>query len=252
MTDQPSDAPSTMPPRGPRRSARTWRSGSRTTRRWGTDLLAWAAVCVGLGLLLAAAVEAYLPRAPGEIVGTLVLVVAMAVSAVVALRRGRPRGLLELRPSDLLYGVALGLLLRIAEGSLALAAGDSGALPAFATLDGEIPVVSVLTTALLSVLVAPVVEELLFRGVVLVTVFRIARRGVDGALLALVASTAAFVGLHAVTGMTRWDQPVTLSLVGLTCGILVLTTGRIWGAVLVHAVFNASYVVLAVVGTVLG
>ncbi|MGO3233789.1 MAG: CPBP family glutamic-type intramembrane protease, partial [Microbacterium sp.] len=58
--------------------------------------------------------------------------------------------------------------------------------------------------------------------------------------------------VHAVTsGVARWDETVSLTLVGLTCGLLVLLTGRIWGAVLTHMVFNGAWVMLALVGTLL-
>lgn len=119
------------------------------------------------------------------------------------------------------------------------------------TVDGGLGGWWWLTALIGPVAIAPLLEELLFRGVVLVTVFRTAKRGLEGGILALIASTAMFVAIHAVVGMSRWDEPVYLTLVGLTAGALVLLTGRIWGAVILHVVFNGSWVVLALAGTAL-
>ena len=186
------------------------------------------------------------------VVGPVALWAGLLVPVVIGFRRGRPRGLLSFRATDLLYGLALGLLLRTVQGWLAVAAGDDGALPSYSTIDGQLSSLWLFTGLIAPVVVAPLVEELLFRGVVLVSVHRIAQRGLEGGLLALIASTASFVALHAVSGITRWDEPVALAFVGIVCGVLVLSTGRIWGAVLVHLVFNGSYVVLALAGTLLG
>jgi membrane protease YdiL (CAAX protease family) len=45
---------------------------------------------------------------------------------------------------------------------------------------------------------------------------------------------------------------ISLALLGVVGGLLVVLTGRIWPAVLVHIVYNGSYVVLALAGTFLG
>nr|WP_255727230.1 MULTISPECIES: CPBP family intramembrane glutamic endopeptidase [unclassified Nesterenkonia] len=177
----------------------------------------------------------------------------MAVPVVIAIARSRPRGLFRFRWTDILWGLGLGVLLRIVQGWLEVAAGSPGGLPSYPTLNGDLSINAtwLLLGLFAPVLILPLVEEFLFRGVVLVSVYRMARRGVEAGLLAILASTAAFVALHAVNGMNRWDEPVYLALVGLTCGMLVLFTGRIWGAVLVHMVFNGMWVALALTGTAL-
>jgi len=48
------------------------------------------------------------------------------------------------------------------------------------------------------------------------------------------------------------DEVISLSLLGLVCGLLVMLTGRIWPAILVHVVYNGTFVVLALAGTYLG
>ncbi|MDN3311621.1 CPBP family glutamic-type intramembrane protease [Microbacterium oryzae] len=207
---------------------------------------------VGAGVLASLVVQTLLSASISEVLSPILLWAGIIVPIVLAFGRGRPRGLLSFRATDILYGVVLGLILRTVQGWFAVAAGGSGALPSYPSLNSQLSPTVALTAILLPVVVAPLVEELLFRGVVLVSVFRIARRGVEGALLAAVASVASFVAMHAIDGVARWDEPVALALVAMTCSALVLLTGRIWAAVLVHLVFNGSYVVLALIGTFVG
>ncbi|WP_345752744.1 CPBP family intramembrane glutamic endopeptidase [Microbacterium rhizophilus] len=232
-------------------STRTWRDGSRTARRWDTELLAWAALCVGGGAIASILLRTLIPTTAGSLMSALAMWAGMAAPVVLAFRRSRPRGLLRFRWVDVLYAIVLGGALRIIQGWFAVAAGDSGAFPTYPLVDGRLPDLWWLTSLVGPVAIAPLLEEFLFRGVVLVAVFRLARRGLDGGALALVASTAAFVALHAISGMASWAEPVSLTFVGLTCALLVLLTGRIWGAVLTHVVFNASAVGLALIGTML-
>lgn len=235
------------------RGTRTWREGSGTARAWNGTVLAYTAVAVGAALVLSVAARTQLQAPLGPVLSSALLWIGMAVPVVIAIVRSRPRGLFRFRWTDILWGLGLGVLLRIVQGWLEVAAGSPGGLPSYSTLGGEL---SVNATWLLlglfgPVLIVPLVEEFLFRGVVLVSVYRMARRGLEAGLLAILASTAAFVAIHAVNGMNRWDEPVYLALVGATCGTLVLLTGRIWGAVLVHMVFNGIWVALALTGTAL-
>ncbi|MCH8559470.1 CPBP family intramembrane glutamic endopeptidase [Nesterenkonia sp. DZ6] len=235
------------------RGTRTWLEGSRTARAWNGTVLAYTAVAVGAALVLSVAARTQLEAPLGPVLSSLLLWIGMAVPVVIAIARSRPRGLFRFRWTDILWGLGLGVLLRIVQGWLEVAAGSPGGLPSYPTLNGDLSINAtwLLLGLFAPVLILPLVEEFLFRGVVLVSVYRMARRGVEAGLLAILASTAAFVALHAVNGMNRWDEPVYLALVGLTCGMLVLFTGRIWGAVLVHMVFNGMWVALALTGTAL-
>lgn len=235
------------PPRRPR-TRRTWVEGSRTARLWNTELLGWAALSVGAGMILSIALRTLVPGINGVLLGGLAIWIGMGVPVVIAFRRGVPRGLLRFRAVDLLYAVVIGGVLRVVQGWLEVAGGGTGALPSYPALDGLWWL-----DASTAVLVSPALEELLFRGVVLVAVYRIARRGVDGALLAIVASTASFVAMHMITGgFGSWDRPVMLTLIGAALGTLVILTGRLWPAILAHLVYNLSGVALAVAGTLLG
>lgn len=233
------------------RGRRSWLEGSGTARAWNGTVLAYVAFALGAAIVLSVAARTYLTAPAGPVVSSVVLWTGMAVPVVIALRRSRPRGLFRFRWTDLVWGLCLGMLLRVVQGWLEVAAGGIGGLPSYSTIDGQLGPEWLLLALLGPVLILPLVEEFLFRGVVLVTVYRTARRGFEAGILAIVASTGTFVAIHSVNGMSSWEEPVYLTLVGLTCGLLVLFTGRIWGAVLVHMVFNGMWVALALVGTAL-
>ncbi|GAA1533310.1 hypothetical protein GCM10009803_12480 [Microbacterium ginsengiterrae] len=215
-------------------------------------MLGWALVALGAGLLGGALL--------GGLLGTVVLWVALLVPIVLAYRRGIPRGLLVFRAVDLIYGVVLGTILRLAQGLLANAFGGSGALPSYPSLDGMLPAGWWLEDLLGGAMVAPVIEEFFFRGFLLIVIFTLVRRLAGahraaiglGAVVGVIASTAVFVLTHALTAAQHTSDLIGLTLVGLVCGALVVTTGRILPAVLVHAIYNASGVLLAVAGTLLG
>ncbi|MCR2801906.1 CPBP family intramembrane metalloprotease [Microbacterium sp. zg-Y818] len=262
MPDQPTDvavAPLTPqqaePPRTrtERRRRTDWRLGGRTVRPWRGMLAGWAVLSLGAGVLIGTGFVVLWPdQAWVGPASTAALWVAMLVPVVVAFRRSRPVGLLRLRPLDLLYGLMLGLLLRLLQGWAAAAFGTGASFPVFLTIDGRLPTAWWLTEALPGVMVAPVVEEFFFRAVLLIAVYAALRRaygGVAAGIAAVLVSTALFVIVHSVGGALTLDAALSLSAVGLTCALLVLLTGRIWGAVLVHVVYNASFIALGLLGT---
>ena len=231
-----------------------WRLGGRTVQRWRATVLAVALIGVGLGVVLGTLVTVLLPGW-GGLAATALLWLGMLVPIVWAFTRSRPAGLLRFRFLDLLWGVGLGLILRMVQGWLSVAAGGSGALPSYPSIGGSLPSGFVFSDVLAPVVVAPVIEELFFRAVVLVSVYTLLRRLVGVVMagaVAVVVSTALFVLLHSLVGGIGVDEVISLSLLGLVCGLLVLLTGRIWPAILVHVVYNGTFVVLALAGTFLG
>jgi membrane protease YdiL (CAAX protease family) len=217
-------------------------------------VLAVALIGVGLGVVVGTLVTVLLPSA-GGLAATAVLWLGMLVPIVWAFTRSRPAGLLRFRFLDLLWGVGLGLILRMVQGWLAVAAGGSGALPSYPSIGGSLPSGFLFADVLAPVVIAPVLEEFFFRAVVLVSVYTLLRRVVGHVMAgscAIVVSTGVFVLLHSLTGVLGVDEVISLSSLGLVCGLLVVLTGRIWPAVLVHVVYNGSFVVLALAGTFLG
>jgi membrane protease YdiL (CAAX protease family) len=255
-------APPTAPPEPwayesrARRSPRTdWRLGGRAVRRWRMPLLAIALFSLGAGVLLSATIDTLWSSPWAGLVSTAALWLAMLVPVVFAFSRSTPAGLLRFRAVDLLFGLGLALLLRVSQGWLEVAFGGMGALPGYPLIDGSLSATWLLSDALGVVVVAPVLEELLFRGVVLVVVYEALRRStgrLTASVTAVAVSTALFVALHGVVGGASPDGIVSLALLGLVCGLLVVLTGRIWGAILVHVAYNATFVALALLGTFSG
>ncbi|MGO1855262.1 MAG: lysostaphin resistance A-like protein, partial [Microbacteriaceae bacterium] len=160
---------------------------------------------------------------------------------------------------DVLYAVVLGGVLRVVQGWLTVVFGGSGSLPSYSSIDGGLPAFWWLEGLVGGALVVPVVEEFFFRGLLLVVIFTLVRRfagndraGVGlGGFVAVAASTGLFVMTHYLTGPLSAEAAMSLTLVGLVCGMLVVFTGRIWPAVLVHIVYNGTGVLLTVAGTLL-
>lgn len=247
--EQPAAAGTDTAPPGARAD---WRLGGPTVSRWDTGIVARALIWLGVALALGALVKALWLWPFATASAAAIVLIGMLIPVVVALRAPRPAGLLRVRALDLLYGVALGLMLRLVQGWLEVAAGGSGALPSLPRsqlrLTWQLDVV-------LTGVAAPAVAEFFFRGVLLVALYSLLRRRIGATpagTVAVVATTALFVLVNAFGDPARLDALVTAGLLGLICGTLVMATGRIWGAVLVHVVYGASFVALATAGMLLG
>jgi len=220
--------------------------------RWRESLLAIALVSLGIGTL-AGAIVAWLWASPWAAASaTALLWAGMLVPVVFALSRSRPAGLLRFRALDLLYGVALGGMLRLAQGWMEVASDGRAVFPAYPLVDGRLSDWWWLTDGVAVVVAAPVVEEFFFRGVILVALYTVLRPAfghVVAGAVGVVVSAGLFVLGHVLIAGSGWDDLIVTALLGVVCGILVILTGRIWGAVLVHVVYNATSVALALVGT---
>ena len=62
---------------------------------------------------------------------------------------------------------------------------------------------------------------------------------------------ALFVVTHQILGAPNAMDLAALTMLGVVTGAFVVGTGRIWPAVAVHVVFNASGVALVAIGTLL-
>ncbi|GAA5205031.1 CPBP family intramembrane glutamic endopeptidase [Microbacterium kyungheense] len=240
--------------RSGRRAPRTdWRLGGRTVLRWREWLIAASLLALGAGVLCSAALAMLNPAGWTAIAASIVPLVAMLVVVVWAFSMSRPAGLLRVRGIDVLYGLVLGGALRVVQGWLSAGDAASGAFPSLLRVDGRVPAGTWITDVLAPVTVAPVIEELFFRGVLLVSVYTVLRRPlgkVSAGVVAVVVSTLAFAIAHSLAAGS--GAVVGVALLGLVCALLVMLTGRIWGAVLVHIVYNAMFVALALVGTFWG
>ncbi|WP_353665313.1 CPBP family intramembrane glutamic endopeptidase [Microbacterium sp. che218] len=183
---------------------------------------------------------------------TWALWIALSVSSALILIQTRPKGLFGLRISDLVFGVAGGLILRLVVGYLSRAD-----LHTFPTVqlpgsggEANLWVIEVAIPAFLG----PGVEEIFFRAALLLVTYKIARKWVDGSTASIVSilmSTGCFLLLHAAFATYSLDSVLALSLMSVACGAIVCLTGRIWGAMILHVTYNALYVMLGVMGAIL-
>lgn len=252
------DAPTRAERRASRSSSRQprtdWRLGGRTVQRWREWRLAVALISLGIAILIGTLLDWLWDSPWAAAAATALLWLGMLVPVVWAFVRSRPVGLLRFRAIDLLWGVALGFLLRISAGWITQAVEGSAPFPSYPLIGGRLPEFWWLTDGLAVVVVAPVIEELFFRAVILVSLYTVLRRPFGraaAAIVSVIASTAVFVVVHSLAGSASTDQLLAITLLGLVCGALVVLTGRIWGAVLVHVVYNGTFVVLALAGTFL-
>lgn len=241
------------PPRRHRAARTDWRLGGRTVRRWREGTLAVALLSLGAALVLGALVDWFWDSPWAATGANLLLWVGMLVPIAWAFSRSRPVGLLRFRAIDLLYGVVLGALLRTSQGAIEGFDGSPAAFPSLTSIDGALAPTTLGFDVIAPVLVAPAIEEFFFRGVVLVSLYAVLRRPVGKATAGAVAvliSSALFVVVHGIGAGVGIAEVVSVSLLGLVCGLLVVLTGRLWGAVLVHAMYNATFVALALAGSV--
>ncbi|MFD5213438.1 type II CAAX prenyl endopeptidase Rce1 family protein [Microbacterium sp. NPDC058345] len=237
--------PTDQPPRRARQR-HDWRDGGRTVKAWDESVLAIALVSLGISLLVAAAIRASDSALISALVADGVVLIGMLTAVVIAFLRARPKPLLRIRGVDVVYGLGFGLILRMVQGWLEVAAGASGALPA-APYEGAWAFAGLGALSL----AGPLIEEVFLRGVLLVTAYSVVRRMTSAApamITALLLSATASAVVHAWTGGTAWEAWLTPLIVALSCGALVMMTGRIWGAVFVHLVFSATHAVLAFAG----
>lgn len=183
----------------------------------------------------------------------LTLWAAMLMAVTFALVRSQPAGLLRFRPLDLLWGLGIGLILRMVQGFIGGA--NLSAFPALQASGDQLGGGSTVAPVIYLGMAGAVVEELFFRMLLLVVLFQMLRRTVGPAaagMTALLVSTGGFVLLHAFFSAISLVDAMQFFLLGATCSLLVLLTGRVWGAVLVHLVYNGTLLALVFVGAAAG
>ncbi|MCC4249440.1 CPBP family intramembrane glutamic endopeptidase [Microbacterium testaceum] len=201
----------------------------------------------GVGTFLSAALGQTFVQ-PGGVLALMTLWTFLLAGFVYFARRVPIRSLFAFRASDVVWGVGLAAVLRQFEGILngvASAPFPVATSPSVVAWFGEVVVpIGV---------IGPVVEELYFRAFLTVAVFRLLAPRM-GRVIAGVAATGfsagAFVLLHTCFAPLGLIDAIVLLAVGATCAVLVTLTGRIWGAVLLHASYNILYVTVAALGAI--
>ena len=209
------------------------------------QLLAFAVIAASTGALLARLVPS-----TGAVASLLPLWAGLIAPVALLLARARPTGIVRFRATDLMWGLGLGLLLRLIQGASERA--DLQPFPTVSAAGGPFSGAWWIEQGLAAGVVGPVVEELFFRAVILVLVYRLLRRvtgAVAASVAALLCSAGSFVLIHQVFAPLSVSAAVQLLLVGALCAAVVLLTGRIWGAVLAHVVYNVTFLGLGLIGS---
>ncbi len=225
-----------------------WRRDDWMRGRWNQRV-----VTVAVAGLLAGCVGARIVSSvsPSPLAYYVVLWSGWCAAIAYALIVGRPMGLLRWRFVDVVWGLTLGVVLRLAHGLLFVAPDTS--FPSAASLSGAHALDWIATEAVPIGLLAPIAEEFLFRGVILVGLYAIlARRlgSLAAAVSASLLSAGLFVLTHSSFAALSGADVTQLLAIGLINAALVILTGRIWAALVVHVVYNTSWLVLVVVGSV--
>ena len=233
------------------------RAAAGSGRSWGPVDALLGIACVPASLLLSVLLVAALPDVPDAAALALATALLSGVALLVARRPVRQSGGAERALgldlplwSDTRRVLGWTVLLLIAQSAAValapLVVPQLEGAPAdnASFLRGQ-PPLALVVLVLAAVLVAPVVEELLFRGVVL--------RGLmlrTGFWPAAVLSSLVFGAFHATS--TSLDAvPVVLATTVFGLGLCVLTrrTGRLGPAIGVHALRNAIAVAAVVLGS---
>lgn len=243
--------------------------------RWGlpTAALTIAGIVLPLALLIVLFGFGVLPYSPGLVfAGSFA---SYLVALVIPLAASKLRGLgslaadygLRFRWIDVPIGIGLGIGVRLAIVAVLIVFSPLlGEAESNLELDPD-PLWFVLSSVMIPVLVAPIVEEILCRGVVLRAVRnRMLRTKGDAApptrgrrvwavVFSVIASTLVFALLHGhqmVNPATVVTLGTTTVIAGLAHGWISTVTGRLGAAIVSHATLNGSAVLLLVLVTALG
>lgn len=151
------------------------------------------------------------------------------------------------RWSDIGWGALVWLSAVITQVVVAVALESAGVPLSSNTdgLDSSVPTGYLVATALAAVIAAPLVEELVFRGVVQRAL--ITRLGVAGAIA---VQAVVFGAVHAnpAFGSGNIGLVVVLTMVGAAFGVGAHLTGRLGTSIVAHAIFNSVVLVLVLSG----
>jgi membrane protease YdiL (CAAX protease family) len=155
------------------------------------------------------------------------------------------------RPLDLFWGVAGGCFARALDALSRLQLTGTTGLDPQPTLGPPATGVWLVLVAIIApVVIAPVVEELFFRGLVQRAIARTLPwvRGGAGAGISIVATSVVFAAVHLIVGgeagLAAVETGIGTFAFSLVAGSIVVATGRLGGAIVAHIVFNGVAVFL--------
>jgi membrane protease YdiL (CAAX protease family) len=93
------------------------------------------------------------------------------------------------------------------------------------------------TIAAFAILIAPFMEELIFRGLLFSFLERLA-----GVTMAVVGTAALFAALHVSQYWGAWNHVVLITLVGVCFSLVRGVTGSVTPAYVLHTAYNATLI----------
>ncbi|NYF11679.1 hypothetical protein HDC94_002835 [Leifsonia sp. AK011] len=153
---------------------------------------------------------------------------------------------------DVLLGLGMGFLLRTLAALIEFAIRGTIVAPSFIAPTGAsvaIVVSWVVIAVIAPLLIAPIVEELFFRGTLLMALKR-PGKGTEASVAAVFLAALMFALPHAIGVNNVRDGLVAFTsatVLGLGAGGLALATGRIGAPIIAHVTFNAGLLLLLVV-----
>lgn len=223
-------------------------------RPWG--LRSWLGPVLSLAVLVvvSSVIAAALPeQGTGATIGVAALSIGLQLVLLgVLLAFGRPLaargggwatalGLDRLRRSDWLpwiTGVGFAFLGRTIVGVLAFALSDGRAAEEASNLTGgDRDLTSIIVLVLVAVLLAPIAEELMFRGLLLRTFMHRFRFWPAAALSSVLFGAFHVYEVDTLTGAIT--LACSVGMLGLVNCYLVRITGRLTPGIMVHATYNA-------------
>jgi len=139
---------------------------------------------------------------------------------------------------DVLVGAFVGLLLRAVIIVLELL--SVGYVTSSSNMfETDYNLLWIATAIIAPVVVAPIVEELFFRGLVLPAI------GINW--IGVIGSAVIFSLFHLVTGFNPLTAMSTF-VVGIVLGYLAMRTGRLGASITAHIVYNASLIAMSELG----
>jgi len=206
-----------------------------TATRWGQTEAAAGAVAA---VLIIAATPG-LPIWAGYLIVWAPLLLAVGVAAR---RRTDASGTIRVRLRitwmDALVGAFVGLLLRLTMMAIELfAVGHVSSSSSPFVVDHD--AIWVFAAIIAPAIIAPVVEELFFRGLVLPAI------GMNW--VGVIGSAIIFAAVHLVYGFSPLTALSTF-IVGVVLGVLAVRTQRLGAGIVAHIVYNASLIALSEFG----
>ena len=245
--------------------------------RWGLwwvviGLVVFFGLLIGTSLIFAIPSVRAAALSQVELVNFGLSVLAYGGLLTVIVIASRRRGLgnlaadfgLRFRPVDIAIGLGIGLGGRLFTGALTgVTIGITGYTPPRGNFElSSGPLWIALNSVLIAAIVAPFVEELFFRGLLLRSVRNGVLRGKGrpqpagpavqrrAVILSILVSGVGFMLLHLYQADNLTFAIIlggSTLVVGLANARVATRTGRLGGAIIAHVVFNGSAVLLAIV-----